>query len=406
MGHVGVAVSWLVGLIFLAAAIGKAVAPLRFGAVVAHVLGNFDSTGITTGPVTLGLIALESLIGMLYLLLLAGQRTHRWTIALLVGFICLLVTMWFRPPAKGCGCVTFWTVPSDPSAELMLGVVRNTGLIVCVSALWNSTRQPTHTRNVHRGASPTQSVGFTLIETLVLISVMVVVLAIALPSMMGAKQTARRSTELADAVQIHVALTSYSSDHKDFFPFCATPGKPNGPLTFLTGEVQGQYAFLTGQSRLYINLLSTAYLANVSHLTSDGVSSESPNGLPLGVVRSDVWLTYTAFTHPNYWIGANEPSNLNLLTGARWSDIVYPSDKGVLVDARSHNRKLLGQEPTSDTRFSWGIVNADGSALRRMVNLDIPYRTVERPMAMFNWPVLSTEFGLAGRDFVERPATP
>jgi prepilin-type N-terminal cleavage/methylation domain-containing protein len=387
-----------VGLVFLVAAIGKAEAASRFQMVIGHVFRGLGIRGLPIYPFVLGVVAIESFIGVCYLLNLAGPAVHRLTLLVLGAFSVLLVWMWVHPPPEGCGCVGFWLRPLDPRHELVLGLARNFGLIGCIIAAKSNPR--TVNAPIRRGRQGAG--GFTLIETLLVIAVLALLLALALPAISRARSSSRRTVELSDARQVYAALIAYSSDEREYFPFCGTPGDIQGPLTINGSQIQYSTAFFTGQSKLFVNLICPNYLSTIRNITTDDPAK--PEGqLPVGVVRSEVWLTYTAFSKPAYWTGRQPPDvGASLLRGGRWADVEFPSSKGVLLDLRAHNRGVSGREP-HDKTLPWGIVWADGSAVRKPVDVNVTYRTVERPAAMFNWPVLATEGGLGGRDFEPAP---
>lgn len=390
-----------VGGVFLAAAAGKSLAPMRFEMVVSHVLKGLGLEVLPVEPIVLVLIGIEGLLGAACLLGTRSRAVHVVAISILAAFLGILCWMWAYPPAQGCGCIGFWTFPNDPKREIVTGVARNLGLIMCLIAIRRSAEVSVVGAQIrvdsHR---PGTRGGFSLIEMIVVILVIAVVLAVALPALARAKRTGRRVVDLSEARQIFVAMSAYGQDYRERFPYCATPGKIDGPLTLMGGTVQYQTSYFFGQAQLYINLLVPSYLSVPPAMSANSSpASVVPGGLPDEAVSSLVWLSYTAFALPGYWDADDEPpSPAPLLTAARWSDIRFPSSKGLLLDIRVKQRQYAGDEPKEPGHL-WGIVWGDGSTVRRLVDMEVTYDVVRRPATMHTWPILSTRGGLAGRDF-------
>lgn len=389
----------VIGAAFLFAVLGKAWSPVRFEMVVLHVLRGIGVESSATRPVVLALLILEAWIGLVYLLGIAGRATHRLTACLLAGFLVVLWSMWFSPPVRGCGCLGLWSMPDDPRRELLLGMIRNTGLLACIAGLWLARPAPTGSVVVRPRTHGTH--GFSLLELLFVVLLIAVVLALALPAFSKVRQSSRDVVDSVGSKQVYLATAAYSTDAKDRFPYCATPGDLAGPLTIHGTPVPWSAAYFHGQARLSMNLLRPSYLP----VTSSFVHPAGPEktGLPPDIEVAAIWTTYTAFAHPRYWAVNDDAPDAAWLAAARWMDIAYPSQKGLFLDMRASSR--LGEAYLNHAAaMPWGVVWADGAATRRRVNLDLRYRTVHRPTANFEWPVLSTEGGLAGiDDFAARP---
>jgi len=398
------AAACVVACVFLTAAVSKAIAPMRFAAVVADVLPDTLSFEPFIRGVVAALVFLEAWLGAAFLVRADSIRTRRFAAAVLLLFCVLLVWMWFNPPTQGCGCISFWGTPDHPRGEAILGLVRNTGLLACIAAMhWfvgDEAEKMDHCRVGAEHRTPRVR-AFTIIETLCVIVVIGVVVALVLPGLAGARRAARRSAELAEARQTFVALAAYGSDYRDAFPYLALPGAPDAGLNVGGVEVRGQFAYFTGQSRLYVNVLEGVYMEGGRSIL--GRTPEESTGYPAGPLATQVWLSYTAFSRPEYWNNEQTPENNALFDAGRWGDIVFPDAKGLLLDIRAHQRQAGRIDPDKPT-FTWGIIQGDGSGRIQEIELrERLYRTVERPRAMFDWPVLATEGGLAGRDFVPRP---
>jgi len=383
------------GGFFLLAAASKANAPDRFAMIVQHVLQGFG-LALPALVIAIVMIGLEAATGACLCLRVGRPYAHRTAAVLLCGFVMLLGWMWFHPPRAGCGCITFWMVPENPRDEVIWGVARDVGLLACLGASWPAPvpkERPTEIRVARSGRK--RRSGFTLVEALITITIISIIIAVLIPSLSNARRHSRRVAEMAYAQSLYPALSMYGQDYREQFPFFGVPGDLGGPLTVAGQQINTM--FFSGQSRLFMNLLYPNYLASTAQLTLDDPTNNSETGYPVGVVRSTAWLTYTAFSRPGYWQGVVPPADTSLIDAGRWSDIAYPSEKGLLLETRAHNRRLHDQEP--GPLFPWSIVWGDGSAKLRSVDLDAAYRVLDRPSAMFAWPVLATDGGLAGRDF-------
>jgi prepilin-type N-terminal cleavage/methylation domain-containing protein len=114
-----------------------------------------------------------------------------------------------------------------------------------------------------------KSKGFTLIELLIVMAVIAILIAIAIPSFRGMQQEARKTKAQGDLRVLKIAIESYYKNHANVYPALAVDGDWEGVLTaaspaiinnalmdpFAAANVQYQYALSTADpatARYYV----------------------------------------------------------------------------------------------------------------------------------------------------------
>ena len=224
--------------------------------------------------------------------------------------------------------------------------------------------------------------GFTIVEVIVAISVVVILLAIALPALRGARTSAIETAVLAHQRNSGSVLRAYMTEHNEVFPNFGVPGTNSAPLN----DEQGEHFIDWWWAQPYcwgLFLQQQGYDA--------GVSQTGPErGYDPGVSSLDV-LTYVAFAEPRFW-RRGAPQNIADHRAQRWHTIAHPSLKVIL---RRYGVSQGDESPEDRARFMLWF--ADGhSAVRRGGDLRRPVHL--RPWGPGGWPGLTTEDGLLGRD--------
>lgn len=244
--------------------------------------------------------------------------------------------------------------------------------------------------------------GFTIIELLVVIAIVAVLIGILVPVLGAARRKARGVDTLSMMRQATAALTMYGGDHRDAFPFFATPGKPGAPLTV------GPYTFAQGgyfgvQTKFWTALIVPDYLdvypeALALHDTRKPPTPALGRADAPGLFTSRYWLTHAAHAQPAFWEdgAVEEPS---MFRGMRLTDVAFPGQKGLLLDVLAGAFDSDNQDnDDSDTAYV-GLADGSARAERWSVLIEAERFVQLKPYGAVGWPILSTRSGLAGTDF-------
>jgi prepilin-type N-terminal cleavage/methylation domain-containing protein len=250
---------------------------------------------------------------------------------------------------------------------------------------------------------PSARRAFTLIETLVVIAIIAVIVAITIPILSKARNHAKVTASLATLQQLTVAMQTYGSSSREFFPYIGTPGNPLGPLVVngfdLQANVNGSPGYFRVNSRFWISLLYPEYLSSRKSVTNDSTRvADSLSEYPEDVFTTDILLAHGCSAYATYWDTDDAPIDDTLLRGSTLGDVRFPSLKGLTFDGTSGNY-LNKPGPNSNPVF-YTAGRADGSAgLIDLANIPAEILPVDRPYGAVEFPILSTRHGLAGRDF-------
>lgn len=177
--------------------------------------------------------------------------------------------------------------------------------------------------------------GFTLVELLVVISIVSVLLAILLPVLKGARETARQSLCANNLRQLGVAFFTYGTDSNDYLPHPSNySGQPFpgewflfykqgylGPTSAGPSALGARDLKAIGQAMPVFDCPSTDFVQGLCYCGPDGGgygpsgSQEKTFDYMLGYAGSPAW----------------DPEQ-NGLTGKRLTDMLLRSDTILLVD--------------------------------------------------------------------------
>jgi prepilin-type N-terminal cleavage/methylation domain-containing protein len=392
------------GVLLLSAAAGKSwEAPLFIELLRQLLPRSFNDRGLLVG-LAAAVVAWECFCGCWLLLRPRSRWICRAAVVTLVAFSLVLVVLSKKDVPAGCGCIGLlrWAGLRDGSP--WLGIVRNLGLICAlgwVGSVIQENQRPaaaTPEGNARSSRFDSGRGAFTLLELLVVIAVIAVLLALVVPTLVGARDRGRVARVLATHRQLLGAVSMYCEQNSGYLPYFATPGNPTGP-TMLGGVNIGTPYFI-GQSIHWASLIVPDYFGSRAAIEFDqSRDTTQQRDWPEQVVRSHYWMAHGAFAAPRYWEGAAPPADLSLFHGMRLSDAAYPSAKGLLIDHNAGNFASFSRPLKTGEPVRMLVGKVDGSADTLRWGEDSTSGLVSRPYGAVAWPVMGTEGGMAGRDF-------
>lgn len=369
----------------------KSIDPDEFGRVVHRVLWEVPSPSLALG-IGLGVAAIEVTLGLLLVLDRASRIWLRVSILVLACFSLVLLQLLLMPDPPSCGCLSAPGLRGNAS-EHWLGLVRNAGLTwiaFLMLAPGPRTSRPRMTENRKAMA------GFTLIETLVTISIIAILLGVLLPSLVKARNSAYQTRFELVQRQLAVALTAYTEDFNAAMPYFGTRGDPYGSVRIGDTVFDEGPMYFKAPVAYWATALVPGYISERATIEHEAAREHAASVGTPELVSAQSALTASAHAEPKFF--TDEARQLPLDPGhfraMRTFEIVFPSSKGLLSAwgaPGSHGFPGVSEEEGFPFTF------ADGSTETFGFGEVVQWASVEIPW-FGNIPMHTTESGLAGRD--------
>jgi len=386
------AIGSLLGIVFLAAALGKASEPVRFGVVLANILPQSARDPALLRFLIVLVVVFEAALGMWLILSGGSRRSAAWALAALGVFTLALGAIYAKDESRSCGCF-------GPMFDAGLRVAVGRNIVLMVMSVWLLGGSDRGAATVRR-----RSGGFTLLELLVVIAVTAVLISLVAPHLRGVRDETRAVVKLSDLRQIVGVTSMYAGDNGEYLPFVGPVGDPTAP--FIVKGVRVPTTFFKAHALLWANLIWPDYIEQRAMLERRELNDREPDRptdggsslwlrLPEKILVTEILLTHTAAADPVYWHDEDgKPVDLDFghIRGQRIDAVRHPGRKGLLFVAE----ELSFIDRQGAVRYA----GADGSAHRRPFEAFVhPEFIVARPFGAMDINVMSTRDGFEGVDY-------
>src|SRR5579862_2703062 len=150
--------------------------------------------------------------------------------------------------------------------------------------------------------------GFSLIELLIVVAIILIIAAIAIPNLLRARIAANEASAVGSMRTINTSATSYASTYGNGFP---------AGLSALGTKTAGDVTATCSEALLVDEVLTTGKKSGYNFAMADG-TGDTPNAAPTGGCAG--WNTYTVTAAP---ITAGTTAAL-FLHGSDWCDSLQP----------------------------------------------------------------------------------
>ncbi|GJQ28600.1 MAG: hypothetical protein HBSAPP03_04840 [Phycisphaerae bacterium] len=379
-------------LLFGWGVIGKINAPAGIEGAVRFLLDRDRDSGWHSRTVAAGLVFWEAFLALM-LLFDASRAWVLWAVRVtLVGLTVALIVLVSDPDAPACGC--FGAV-RDAKDNAPLGLARNGVAMALTLVPWAVHRRTSAPDPAQHSRADGAKRAFTLIETLVVIAIVAILTAIALPLLVSSRFQARVTKRIALSQQVVTAMLQYAHEHRDGHLYFMTAGEPTRGAVFMETELTNSY--FASCRNFWPNFLDRSYLdvpRQILEADTEGVIRNNlSEGVPADLVRSEISASDTLFAHPKFFEGP-PVSDAGSCVGTRLDEVRFPSLKAYIVD-RSLRR--AGQS-SGQSVVVRGFGDSSVDTVSQSEYLELGDTLVQRPFGSAPFNVLGTDGGLRGRD--------
>lgn len=195
--------------------------------------------------------------------------------------------------------------------------------------------------------------GFTLIELLIVVAIIAILAAIAVPNFLEAQTRAKVSRTKADMRSMATAIEAYVVDNNKL-PRTARPSDPPYNRTLINSALTTPVAYITSVFPDIFNQFDTSILNRVIVWWGSTPGVVDSNNLPIGQLESVSQTAATAFFAP--WPNFYDPMAGQYKSAASWLLFSAGPDKSYNANVPSYPGPILEYDPTNGSVSSGDVV--------------------------------------------------
>lgn len=243
--------------------------------------------------------------------------------------------------------------------------------------------------------------GLTIVELLVCLAVVALLLAIAIPVLGAARQSAVEAKCVSNIRSSGAAIQMYLGTYRDTFPYLARERRLRN--AFVNPPLELDYVSQSGYWPMAAGAMLSVPRAAPETMCPKAMEPGPMMAFPTFVPFSSYGMSYGLFSDASLWRVPSASSSEATLRPVRLVEVRFPAEKGLLIETLAWHAvrggtlpTVLDEERAADARFSVAFVDGSAGGSRRgelRPGGPTPEREWRRPA-----PVLTTVDGAAGRD--------
>jgi len=214
-----------------------------------------------------------------------------------------------------------------------------------------------------RALRTSRRAGFTLIELLVVVAIIAMLLAVLLPSLARARESAKMAVCGSNLRQIGLAFQHYVQDQRDVYPAANDPVSVNPFYTLWAGR--GFRGFI---EPYLLNKVGAGHVVEIDADNPNVLVCPSERAEKSQYERTSYAYCMTFYHSPEQINAMSTPadtySNFQPPVGQRVSDVRQPGRKILSGEWASHHRPIENDQGWWDTRGERMFLFADGHVVR------------------------------------------
>ncbi len=216
-------------------------------------------------------------------------------------------------------------------------------------------------RLVGRASSKDQHRGFTLLETVLVIAIISLLIAMLLPSLSRLRVSGREIVSQSNARQHASVMSMYAHDNRETWPYLTDPTSTSSVIRYNAGRSAVEIGYFSLGSRWGVALADAYYDGNwASPSQRSPFANRNEGGSFLHYDYPCVFIG-----RPEYWNPETRKLPPSQLLATRVGDVQFPSHKTLIVDSLTAPGGSVVPDRLRGVRSIASVVDGSAGAWRR-----------------------------------------